>query len=60
MTKPLTIAAPLSLTARLKYLRDWWPKHGSSLYENADEWINSFTNVELIEQLAWPEEDETP
>ena len=39
---------------RLEYLRDWWAQHGnSSLYENADDWINNMSNVELLEALQW-------
>lgn len=37
---------------QLKALRDWWNKHGGSGYRDADEWINSLTNVELIERLC--------
>ena len=39
---------------RLEQLRDWWESHyGSDLFENADEWINSLSNVELLEALSW-------
>jgi hypothetical protein len=42
--------------ARLIYLRDWWAKHGNTVdFDTADDWINSMTNVELIEALSWEE-----
>lgn len=41
----------------LERLREWWAKHGSNLYADADEWINSMTNVELMETFDWFEDD---
>ena len=39
---------------RLAGLRAWWEKHGNfDHYDNADEWINDMTNVELLEALTW-------
>lgn len=45
----------ISIEDRLTYLRQWWEKHGSSAFESADDWINSLTNVELLEALTWIE-----
>jgi hypothetical protein len=39
----------------LTYLRAWWQRHGSDVFDNADDWINSLTNVELLEALSWEE-----
>jgi hypothetical protein len=45
--------------ARLSYLRWWWYRHGStSIFTTADEWINSLTNVELLETLSWAKHDQ--
>lgn len=38
---------------RLEQLREWWECHGGDLFESADEWINSMSNVELLEALSW-------
>jgi hypothetical protein len=44
--------------ARLTYLRWWWERHGSTaIFTTADEWINSLTNVELLEVLSWAKHD---
>ena len=43
--------------ARLDYLRHWWTQHGSSMFNSADDWINSLTNVELLEVLSWAKHD---
>lgn len=40
----------------LEKLRDWWDRHGSRVYDSADDWINSLSNVELLETLSWFEE----
>jgi hypothetical protein len=47
--------------ARLTYLRDWWAKHGNTVdFDTADDWINSMTNVELIEALSWAKDKKQP
>jgi hypothetical protein len=43
--------------ARLTYLRSWWLRHGSDMFNSADDWINSLTNVELLEVLSWAKYD---
>ena len=43
---------------RLNYLRGWWERHGSTMWDSADDWINSLTNVELIEHLSWAKDDD--
>ena len=43
--------------ARLTYLRGWWVQHGSHMFDTADDWINSMTNVELLEALSWAKDD---
>jgi hypothetical protein len=42
---------------RLAYLRNWWWRHGNDEFTRPDDWINSLTNVELLEALSWAEED---
>ena len=47
--------------ARLEYLRDWWLRYGDTRsYATADDWINSMTNVELIEALSWAKHEKPP
>ncbi len=43
--------------ARLAYLRWWWERHGPRIFDTADDWINSMTNVELLEALSWAKHD---
>ena len=40
-------------TDTLDKLREWFAKHGSSMFKDADEWINHMSNVELLEALSW-------
>jgi hypothetical protein len=43
--------------ARLDYLRSWFRQHGSTyMFADADDWINSMTNVELLTALSWAKE----
>lgn len=42
--------------ARLSYLRDWWRQHGDNRFDDPDDWINSLSNVELLEALDWMED----
>lgn len=39
----------------LEALRAWWAKHGPDHFADADEWINSLSNVELLEVISWIE-----
>ena len=43
--------------ARLEYLRQWWAQHGCSRFATADDWLNSLTNVELLETLSWAKQE---
>ena len=43
--------------ARLDYLREWWSEHGPTIYDDADDWINSMTHVELLTALSWAKEE---
>lgn len=43
------------LHERLEYLKDWFDKHGPSYFDNAEDWINSMSNMELIEHLMYGE-----
>lgn len=39
----------------LALLRGWWERNGPYDYDSADDWINSLSNVELLEHLSWLE-----
>jgi len=45
--------------SRLIYLRGWWQQHGDAVrFDTADEWIDSMSNVELLEALSWAKDDD--
>ena len=44
---------------KLDYLRWWWGRYGNSVdFNTADDWINSLTNVALLETLSWAKTDD--
>ena len=34
-------------------LEHWFERHGSSLYDDWKDWVNSMSNLELLHTLEW-------
>lgn len=38
-------------TDYIERLEKWFDRHGSSMFEDANEWINNMSNFELLEWI---------